>query len=263
MPSVYNEFIAGIGASTLATMVFHPLDTVRINQINTKLSISTVVKNLYNEVTVQNKRGGLMRFYRALPIGCLAYSTTYGVYFPINQHFKNEDYFNCSHKYILYMMSTIPATLCSMTLTNSLWTIKSVQISTPTKMSILQSASKIYNTSGILGFQKGLLFGYLNGLNGVITFTLYDIFKDMTGAQTSIEYSLCSGLSKTCAYFVTFPIFALRIQHQITQDTIVNVFLKQIKTLRTVYCGLSMTLVQMVPRTSLMMVIYEQIKSLL
>lgn len=267
--SILNpEIIAGLGSGALVTVFFHPLDTIRINQIKTKDSILKVFRNLYinNEVESQTfiKKHiyGALRLYRALPIGCLAYSITYGIYFPINQHFKNQDYLHCSHKYLLYMMSTIPATTCSMTITNPLWTIKSVQISAPQPISIFQSAAQIYKTSGIMGFQKGLLLGYLNGLNGVITFTLYDIFKDAFGSESSIDYAMCAALSKTCAYFITFPIFSLRIQHQITQDTLVNVFIQQAKSLRTLYCGLTMTLLQMVPRTSLMLVLYEKIKTL-
>lgn len=266
--SVYSEFIAGIGSSAMVTLLFHPMDTIRINQINTKHSILPLSRKLFNDNFLgQNSlikySRGILRFYRAMPISCLAYSATYGVYFPISHHFKNENYFDCPHKYLLYMISTVPATCCAMTVTNALWTIKSIQISSVKNMSIKQSASKIYNTSGIVGFQKGLLFGYLNGMNGMITFTLYDILKDMTGAQSSIEYSLCSGVSKTCAYVITFPIFALKIKHQISQDTIVNVLLKQRYTFKSMYYGLSMTLLQMVPRTAVLMVLYEKIKSFL
>lgn len=254
---IHIELFAGLTSSATSSLIFHPFDTIRINQINKKWPISTTVKYLLGDA---RPRTVFRSLYNAMPVNCLAYSATYGIYFSVNRHFKNENYFGCSHPYMLYATSSIPATLCSMSVTNPLWTIKSVQMSSCE--SAFRVMSKIYKTSGLCGFQKGLLFGYLNGMNGVITFTLYDICKDLFNAQTSVDYLVCSGLSKTCAYFITFPIFALRIKHQITQDTLTNVFLKQVSAPRTLYYGLLMTLVQMVPRTCVMIVLYEKFKNL-
>lgn len=253
MPSLYQEFFAGFLASSLSTIVFHPLDIIRIKQISEKTTITTVCKSIYSNA-------GLRGFYRALPIGCLAYSITYGVYFTASRHFKNANYLNTSDKYMLYLFSSIPATICSITATNALWTIKSTQISSPEKLSLFQSASHIYKTYGFFGFQKGILFGYLNGLNGIITFVLYDIFVDLMKATTSTEYALCSGSAKTIACFVAFPLFSLRIQQQINQKSICGALVQQLKSWKTIYCGLPLSLVQMVPRTALMMVLFEALK---
>lgn len=246
---MYLEFMSGLGSSALAATIFHPFETIKINQINSKKSIGVVVKKLIAD-------GGVRQFYRSLPIGCAAYASTYGIYFPINRYIKNkcENSTSC-HKYVGYMLATIPATFVAMSVTNPMWTIKSVQATTCEKLSIFECAKKIYASSGPLGFQRGLLFGYANGLNGIITFTLYDIFKDLMDAKTSTDYSICSGLSKTLAYFITYPILVLRIKQQIEQDTMKNVIMRQ--SFKSVYYGLPITLAQMVPKTALMMVLYE------
>lgn len=255
---IYTELLAGLSASIISSAVFHPLDVIKINQIHRKESILTICRRLYKSNA--GKFNNLCRFYKALPINCLAYSLTYGIYFPINKYFKTENPLDIQYKYMLYMISTFPATATAITVANPLWTIKSIQMANDRPITIRDCIKDVFNRNGLLGFQKGLFFGYLNSLNGILTFTLYDILKDQINAQTSTQYSICSAISKTIAYFITFPILSLRIQQQISQETFRNILVRQFsfKNFSSNYYGLSVTLIQMVPKTMLMMVLYEK-----
>lgn len=163
------------------------------------------------------------------------------------------------------MVGPICITIC-----NPLWTLKSVYIVSEHKDNIYQHAKRLFRTNGYMGFQKGLLMGYANCINGTITFTLYDIFKDIANTECYANFGnkdvktfLCSACAKVCAYLVSFPIFACRIQHQIQQKSlwcaISFVFGNPLK----IYSGLSATLMQAIPKNSLLFWLNENINKLM
>lgn len=251
----FNEFFAGFCASIVASLVMQPLDAIKLNQIAQKSSILDTIRSIY-------LYGGLRGFYRAAPISCLAYGSTYGIYFPINKYLKNENFLNIDHKYLQFFVSTLPPTLISMTIVNPLWVIKSMQASTAnTNHGLIGSAKHIYKQYGIRGFYSGLMFGYLNSINGILTFTFYDILKDHFNATTALDFALCSSVAKTLAYFVSFPIFTMRIRQQLNQKGLIwNLRYVRREPFSSLYYGLFINLLQMIPKTALMLVIYEKIK---
>ncbi|AUQ43953.1 hypothetical protein [Esparto virus] len=250
----FNEFIAGFLSSMIATIILQPLDSIKMNQIARKNGIISTIKTIYNT-------HGITQFYRALPINCMAYSITYGIYFPINKYIKDENPLNIQSKYLQFLMATIPPTMISLTFTNPLWVIKSIQSqATEPKQTIYGTIKYIYKHNGLVGFQRGLLFGYLNSINGVLTFTMYDILKDLFKANTSFEYATYSAIAKTFAYFISFPIYALRIRQQVNQKSIAwNIKTAIHDPFKSIYFGLSLTLLQMVPKTAILLVLYEMI----
>lgn len=250
-----NQYIrqmsAGFFSSIFATVLLYPLDSLKLNQINDRTTVRSTIKNLYRE-------GGIARFYRSLPISAVAYALTYTIYFPINFYCKQNNFLHIENENLKYLVATIPSSLFSLTITNSLWTLKSVQSTSMENRSIFHHACSIYKKSGWMGFNKGLLFGYLNSVNGIINFTLYDILKSKFNAQTSWDYALCSATSKTCAYFISYPLLTLRIRQQINQKTLQQTLVAVCKEPFThLYFGLTMTLLQMIPKSTLMMVLYE------
>ena len=250
-----NEFFAGFIASIISTIILQPIEAIKTNQIANRTNILTTMKSIYQQ-------HGLRQFYRTMSISCFAYGSSYGIYFPLNRYLKNENPFNIETRYLQYFMATIPPTLISLTLVNPLWVIKSVQsASQPNEnMTILTSARQIYKNYGLYGFQRGLIFGYLNSINGVITFTLYDILKDKFNATTTLEYAAYSSLAKTSAYLISFPLFALRIRQQINQHSMLwNMRSALNEPIAKLYSGLSLTLVQMIPKTVIMLILYEEI----
>jgi len=254
MSTYLKEFCIGFCASIIASICLQPLDALRTIQIINKASIFDTLRSIYY-------RQGIGQFYRTTTINALAFGTTYGIYFPINEYLKTSNPFNVEGVYMKYFMATIPPTLISLTIVNPLWVIKSNQAASfDNNCSITDSARYIYKINGICGFYSGLLFGYLNSINGIITFTIYDIMKYQFGTATILQYIIYSSIAKTCAYLTTFPILSLRIRQQVNQLS----FLTNIRSalndpILVLYYGLCVTLLQNIPKLALTMTIYETI----
>lgn len=239
-----SHLLSGFLSSTLTTLLLHPLDVIRLSQIANDTKLIPTIRNL---------GGGL---YRALPISLAAYVSTYSIFFPCNTYLKLHTPFE--NKYALYTFATIPPSLIAMSVCNPLWTIKAHQVANGG--TLISSLRHVYETSGYVGFYKGLLFGYLNSLNGIISFALYDIFKDNVQA-TSINYIWCSLASKTIATLVCFPVFALRIRQQVDQMSLGQTMASVIR--RPLYNGILATLAQQLPKHTILLFTFETINNIL
>lgn len=131
---------------------------------------------------------------------------------------------------------------------------------------IFAHANRILKTNGIRGFQKGLLLGYANSINGTITFTMYNVLKDVLNKPQFTEITndhtktiVCSVMSKVFAYLLTFPIFACRIQHQIQQKSITTALKTVFSTPSKMYSGLAPTLLIAIPKNTIMFVLKENL----
>ncbi len=256
-----KNLVAGFLSSTFTTLLLHPLDVLRINQIANNTKLMPTARDIVRNCTM----------YRALPISLLAYVTSYSIYFPLNDYLKRHTPWQGDiNKYAMFTFATIPPSFIGMTICNPLWTIKAHQINTagatppdnqPTHGSLIRSMRSIYETSGYRGFYKGLLFGYVNSMNGIISFALYDIFKDAASVDTSLGYLWCSLASKTIATVVCFPIFAMRIRQQVDQMSLCETLTSL--TRRPLYSGIVATLAQQLPKHSILLVMFEAIKKIL
>lgn len=117
-----------------------------------------------------------------------------------------------------------------------------------------------------MGFQKGLALGYVNGINGILAITLYDVFRDVANMPqyTDLigEYSkttVCSSVSKVAAYLITFPIFACRIRHQIQQQSLATAIKTVLMTPSKIYSGLLPTLMIAIPKNSIMFLLKDNV----
>lgn len=183
-----------------------------------------------------------------------------------NSTFINDDDDGSKMKVFI---CTIPSTIIALTFANPLWMIKSLKSTDNfhSNHTAFYYAKKIYSDSnGIGGFTRGLSFGYLNSINGIITFTSYELLKDHYKIDNSTGYAICSAFSKTIAYLISYPLLALRIRHQVEAPTTtsLDVLRSVLKMpIRNIYYGLTPTLLQMVPKTTLMLLFYENILKLL
>lgn len=75
----YNIF-AGALASFIATSITHPLDIIRINQINSQSNLFNTLKNL-----APDKHCLFKALYRGYILNTFAYTGTYGLFFPLNE----------------------------------------------------------------------------------------------------------------------------------------------------------------------------------
>lgn len=260
MSLYFAQLYAGAFSSFIATVLLHPFDVVRLTQMANETSLKFTLKEIYRCYGKTTVIGRLSNFYRALPISLLAYVSTYALYFPLNSYIKRENPLNLNNRYMIYMFANIPPSMLTLTLFNPLWTIKAHQISNNFELrSVRNTISDIYRRYGCRGFTKGLLFGYLNSINGILTFTFYDIMKDLiTEPHTALDYTVCSLTSKTLATIIAYPLIVLRIRHQVTQKSFCATFLTIFtKNPITLYYGITPTLLQQLPKTIIMMVIYE------
>lgn len=281
-----SDAVVGLTSSSLTSLILHPVDVVRLAQISNGTSLCNTIKKIYNSKNIvassTSCRQYLLKplnFYRAVPISIIANGMTYSIYFPLNTYLKNEMSTHINNKYLLYMFATIPPSLFSMTVCNPLWTIKAKQISNRCgKMfSLRHTVRHIYVTSGFSGFYRGLMFGYINSLNGMLSFTMYDIFKDLlwqhNNRLNSLDYIMCSVVSKTIATVVCYPILVMRIRQQVYQlsvrETLKNMFSSAYTTkhttvlyTRSMFNGLLFTLAHQLPKNAILLVLYEFLREI-
>lgn len=264
----FCEIIAGAISSCCATLILQPFDVIRLTQMVNETTLMFTIREIYNSRTKKS----LLNFYRALPISLMAYTLTYMIYFPINSYLKRENLLELDSKWMIYIVANIPPAIISMTIVNPLWVIKSRQVTNNFQhIGIVNTAKSIYRTSGYSGFTKGLAFGYLTNIDGIISFTLYDVFKDLIVATTAgyqsvqdcttLDLITCSLASKTIATIVAYPILVLHIRQQTWDNQshcklLSSVFTENPKTL---YYGLTPALAQQLPKNTITMVIYENI----
>lgn len=77
-----QKFIAGACSALVATSLTHPLDTIRINQINFRTNFARTISHLYMN---KSYRDVIKTFYRGYILNTLAYSGTYGLFFTLNK----------------------------------------------------------------------------------------------------------------------------------------------------------------------------------
>lgn len=303
---VVKDACASASASLLTAALLHPLDVIRITQMANQTSFLFTMRDIYNSNYKKTIYGRVANFYRAMPISMMAFCLTYTLFLPMKQFLKDENHLNITNSYLLYTIANIPPSIVTMTVVNPLWTIKSHQISDNLSLCGLRETTRnLYRSSGIRGFYKGLLFGYLNNLNGIVSFTFYDIFKDLLlqqynmtaaiadgGAATGgdgaaaiadggaaggdaagagdgvklgpLDIGLCSMASKVIGTVVSYPLFVLRIRHQVVQTTLPQVCKSACSQHPRIWCyGIGVTLVQQLPRNAIMMMLYEHILTLL
>ena len=242
----HNELFAGFSAALLSNAILHPLDMMKVHQIDSRSSsILQSLRYLWHT--------GLL--YRTLPINTLAYSLNYSIYFPLYNYIK--DRFQCQP-----IWATIPASMLSMTFINPLWVLKNVQSTCVPVKSIVETVKYVYQQGGLMGFQSGLIFGYINNLNGVINFSIYETLKlrHTSEPPTNVHIMLYALLARTTSTLICFPILALRTRQQIEQTSYCATLsaLKK-EPLRRLYNGILPNLLQQLPKNVLLLVLYENL----
>lgn len=254
----YINLVSGFSSSILTTAILYPLDLIRLVQITHGIhSVRKTVKHIYQ----CTPSCGLLNFYRCLPTTMLAYSMTYTIFFPLNEYMKRENPLGIQQPYMKFAVATIPPSILSMTICNPVWTIKANQISS--YLTFREALKYIYEMNGYRGFYKGLLMGYLNNMNGMISFTFYDIFKHIIRqykleTKTIFDYVVCSMVSKAMATLICYPFFFFRIHQQVDFGISGReMYTQYLRNPKLVLTGLLMTLAQQLPKNTLLLILYE------
>lgn len=257
--SISHALYAGFISSIITTLILQPLDVTRLNQIAKKTKLMETITTIYDE--------GFFTFYRALPISIMAYCASFSIFFPMSTYLKNTNFLNIENNFLKYLYANIPTSIISMTICNPLWTIKSNQVTAP--LTLMQATRKVYENFGYRGYYRGLLFGYLNNVNGILTFTFYDLFRDCfvvhsTGDITTWEILICSMSSKFLATIICYPLLVVRIRQQVGQDNVISMFnVKNGQQFKEIFYGLLVSLLQQVIKQIVLMILYEHVLVLL
>ena len=285
--SSFKSSLSGFIAGT-STLILFPLDKMRIHMIVSEKQQRNYIpfykSNLDLLKTMWKK--GLRYTYRGFHFQAST-SIAWAVYFPIYEFFKKlpSEQFKKDH-YELYKISVASqAAVVSNFITNPLFVVKTRALllhnSETWLMDTWESVKKTWKVDGITGFWRGYAVGIFLSFDGMLTMYLYETFKERLPISSDVQrYSVSGGLSKLIAYTVFFPIVFLKIsiqQEQFRETILVNSKNIKARGNQTIYegvlhCikdtwknygffgfyrGLSLSLIRILPHSSLFFTVYE------
>ncbi|KIR27762.1 solute carrier family 25 (mitochondrial folate transporter), member 32 [Cryptococcus deuterogattii 99/473] len=247
-PSI-DHALAGLGAGTVATLVMHPLDLIKVRfQLadskphpnshlplhKTKPRLGTGVYMALKDAVVVDGWKGL---YRGLVPNLVGGASSWGFYNMIKKQMQGGDpsYRTSSGQHLL---AAAEASAITAMLTNPIWVVKTRVFGTAKHDSIAyrglwDGLRSIYRTEGIRGLYKGSLLALVGVSNGSIQFATYEEIKrrrtDLKKRKylragkewkvedeklTNTEYILASGSSKLVAIALTYPYQVVRARIQ-------------------------------------------------
>lgn len=180
---------------------------------------------------------------------------------------------------LVHIMSASCAGFVSASLTNPIWFVKTrlqLDYNANGKMTVSECVKRIYATTGMQGFYKGITASYFGISETVIHFVIYEALKKKLNEQrhahpsddkTSrdfLEFMAAGATSKTIASIVTYPHEVARTRlreegnkYRTFWQTILTVWKEEGKA--GLYRGLGTQLVRQIPNTAIMMATYEAV----
>lgn len=180
---------------------------------------------------------------------------------------------------IVHVCSASCAGFMASTLTNPIWFVKTrlqLDFNKDNRMTAMQCVRRIYATSGILGFYKGITASYMGISETIVHFVIYEAIKaelmahrspeagDERSSKDFLEFMMAGAISKTVASCVAYPheVARTRLREEGSKytgfwQTLGLVFKEE--GIRGVYRGLTTQLVRQIPNTAIMMSTYEAV----
>lgn len=233
---ISGAFGSGLLAGLLSSLIFHPIDVIKIRSQVDEASFSKR-QTLYQRVRMVYGDAGIRGFYRGLAPACLASSVAWGFYFLFYEPLKTnladwnqnlvlegvvvDDSFQTQSQHtqrftnatVHFTASTFAGGL-TVLLTNPIWVIK-------TRMELQQSNAEHYrgtidafrqirHQEGIAGLYRGILPALILTSNGAIQFMIYEDLKARLevfheGTPSWAEIFAVGVVSKVVATTVTYP----------------------------------------------------------
>ncbi len=134
-------------------------------------------------------------------------------------------------------------------------------------LGFIQAVKKVYTTSGVKGFYKGLFISLILVINPVINFTIHSFLKvliEKSGRNKDLSIFLSGAFSKLCATIATFPFTTIKTNQQGKMkkkgilETILFIFFSYGG--RGFYKGLSSKLFYTILNTAIMFLLYDKIR---
>ncbi|BEI85843.1 hypothetical protein CcaverHIS002_0601300 [Cutaneotrichosporon cavernicola] len=296
-PSLFGDAsvdhaVAGFGAGTVATLVMHPLDLVKVRfqLADANAPKHRLGRGVYDALADAVRADGWRGLYRGLIPNLVGGASSWGLYFlfynMIKQQMQGGDptYRTTGGQHLL---AAAEASAITAMLTNPIWVAKTRIFATPSHdphaySGLLNTLGRIYKTEGWRGLYRGSLLALVGVSNGSIQFATYEDLKRRridakhrrfvkAGRKWSIEdeklsnteYILASGASKFVAIALTYPyqVVRARIQNGPPGLTIPDV-VKQTwrgERLPGFYKGLATNALRILPGTCTTFVVYENL----
>ena len=281
-----RHFICGMCGGFATTITLHPLDCVKTRlQVNQGRGIN-FISNFFKVVRVTYQEGGVRAFYQGLSPAVLGSVTSWSIYFACYENAKNR------YKRLLdtnrlngfyNLISSLEAGIIGSTATCPLWFLKTrLQLQNrlclmpgyvPYK-GITDAVVRIIREEGIKTMYCGLLPSLFLTSHAAIQFVIYEELKYLeTKFNKNIDYKtgLYGGaISKFCASMMTYPlqVFRSRMQQLNAKSSYHNFLDCVVKVWKTeglagLYGGLLPNLIRVVPSSSITLMTYEFVNSMM
>lgn len=179
---------------------------------------------------------------------------------------------------IVHVCSASCAGFMASTLTNPIWFVKTrlqLDLTRNSDVTAMQVVRRIYATSGILGFYKGITASYMGISETIVHFVIYEAIKaklmahrsqitDEKSSKDFLEFMMAGAISKTVASCIAYPheVARTRLREEGSKYTAfwqtLGLVYKE-EGFRGIYRGLTTQLVRQIPNTAIMMSTYEAV----
>ncbi|KAF4595009.1 putative FAD carrier protein FLX1 [Ophiocordyceps camponoti-floridani] len=272
------EWVAGLCAGTVATLVVHPLDIVK-----TRMQL-----HRGERPTTMAVLRGLTRtssLYRGLTPNLVGNATGWATFFSVKaraERFLAGEKGQPSAADVFFASAGAGAATAA--LTNPVWVLKTRMLSTDRGTadaypSMLAGARRVLETEGVRGFYRGLGVSLLGVSHGAVQFAVYEPAKrlylarrrqddhDEAYMSTEATMALSTG-AKLVAGAVTYPYQVLRsrLQNQWADERFGRGFLAVVSStwrlegIGGFYRGLVPGVVRVMPATWVTFLVYEKVK---
>lgn len=284
----YEYLIAGITGGVVSTVLFYPLDLIKIRFAldSGRLPVPHYngVKNAIQKI-YQNE--GVLGFYKGLTPSVYGSGISWGLYF-MSYHFIKDSIQGENTKIplnpMIHMIIAAQSGVLSLIITNPLWVIKtrlSVQLGHNTKNPVsndkyyngmIDAFQKIYKLEGIRGLYSGFVPAMFGVSTGAIQFMTYErlkiVYNDfkhlpIDAKMSNFDYITCAALSKIFTIILMYPyqVVRARLQFQYgnykgSWDCVSQVW--RYEGYRGFYKGLYPYLLHALPNICLIFFTYEQ-----
>jgi len=286
-----NSMIAGAGAGLLCTFLCAPMDNLKVRmQVQGQLGLNKYKGGLFLNTQQIIREEGVRGLYKGVGPAMMTVPIFWGFYWPIyngmKSHFAKK--YPTFPTHIAHLLSAISAGAVGDIITNPFWVIRT-RLQTLTMHSestvsnqtgTIQMMRIIYKEEGFKAFYKGLGASFLGLSHVAIQFPLYEYLKEFMQEHFEEAGSVAgiitaSITSKLVASSISYPHEVLRSRLQdgrsVTSANGTNeggVFRLVSHIIRTegvwtLWAGLRVNLIRVVPATMSTFLSYEYLSSYL
>ena len=272
-----STFLAGVGSGALASIICAPLDLIRTRmQVYSSISTSSTT-SIVGMIQSTLAREGVTGCFRGLGATLVTVPLFWGVYFPLYdecKHVLSQNYPH-SNPAVLHCTSAVITGAMADVICNPLFVVgtrlQTQALHTTTRLSMVQTAVQLYQTSGYSIFWRGMTANLLGLSHVAIQFPAYEFLKETArqhrqdSMETPLDLLLASGLAKMTASLITYPHEVLRSRMMDARSKTAPTLTGTLKSileregLPGLYRGLPVTLLRVIPNCCITFLSYELI----